>query len=177
MYLVAVAFGVVVLPALVLGPGVLATLATRAHLPMLRQVISAAYWPVILVISLAALASVYHASVPIRRPWRRALPGALVALVLWIGGTFGLRLYVVNVYSRELTYGALAAPVAILLFFYITALAVLLGAELNAARERLAGTFDEGRPSSGTRRGRRRAAAADATPYAEEPRRVGMSRE
>jgi membrane protein len=79
------------------------------------------------------LTSLYHQSLPVRRPWRRALPGAILPVVLWIFGSYLLRMYLEVVFGHELVYGALAAPVAALLFFYVTALAVLLGAELNAA--------------------------------------------
>lgn len=47
-------------------------------------------------------------------------------------GSWGLRSYIAFVFDKTIAYGALAAPVAVLLFLYVTALAVLLGAELNA---------------------------------------------
>jgi membrane protein len=56
----------------------------------------------------------------------------MLALVIWLVGCTGLRYYVSAVYDRAAVYGTLAAPVAVLLFFYITAFAVLLGAEFNA---------------------------------------------
>ena len=54
---------------------------------------------------------------------------------MFLGGSFGLRLYIDFVVGQGFTYGALAAPIGALLFFYMLALAVLLGAELNATIE------------------------------------------
>ncbi|MDP9240320.1 MAG: YihY/virulence factor BrkB family protein, partial [Actinomycetota bacterium] len=58
-------------------------------------------------------------------------------LLVFVLGSYGLRLYVNIVVGKALTYGALATPIAALLFFYILALAVLIGAEINATLERL----------------------------------------
>jgi uncharacterized BrkB/YihY/UPF0761 family membrane protein len=93
-------------------------------------------------VALALLTSLYHLSVPHRRRWRSALPGAIFAMIIWAVGSWGLRKYVAFVFSHTIAYGTLGAPVAVLLFLYVTALAVLLGAELNATldlkREELA---------------------------------------
>ena len=67
-----------------------------------------------------------------RGRWRRDLPGAVAAMAIWLGSSLLLRAYLDYAIDRSPTYGALSAPVAILLFLYFTALAVLLGAELNA---------------------------------------------
>jgi membrane protein len=133
LFLVQVLTGVILLPALVLGPDLLAELLRAKRHPVVKVLLELAFWPVVAVLALAVLTSLYHQALPRRRPWRRALPGALFALVGWLIGSYLLRLYVERVFGNELIYGSLAAPAAALLFFYITALAVLLGAELNAA--------------------------------------------
>ncbi|WP_235486902.1 YhjD/YihY/BrkB family envelope integrity protein, partial [Frankia sp. AvcI1] len=101
--------------------------------PSVDHLLTLLFWPVVGLVALTMLTSLYHLSLPVRRPWWRALPGATLALVCWLVGSDVLRLYLEIVFSHELVYGSLGAPVAALLFFYITALAVLLGAELNAA--------------------------------------------
>jgi membrane protein len=53
-------------------------------------------------------------------------------MLIWLASSFGLRAYLAYAIGHSPTYGALSAPVAALLFLYFTALAVLLGAELNA---------------------------------------------
>lgn len=64
----------------------------------------------------------------------------VVALAIWIAGSAALRLYLGHVLTRTSVYGSLAAPIAVLVWLYLTALAVLLGAALNAAlRPRPAG--------------------------------------
>ncbi|AEH10866.1 MULTISPECIES: YihY/virulence factor BrkB family protein [Protofrankia] len=133
LYLAQVVSGVILLPALVLGPDLISELldADRHHL--VDWLLTVLFWPVVALLSLTMLTSLYHLSLPSRRPWRRALPGALLAMVVWNVGSYLLRLYLGTVIDHELIYGSVAAPVAALLFFYITALAVLLGAELNAA--------------------------------------------
>jgi len=132
LYLAQVLTGVILLPALVLGPTLLDRLLEDRVDHWAQTVVAYAYWPLVAILSLTILTSLYHLSVPHRRPWRRALPGSLLALVIWLVGCYLLRAYVALVFDRAVVYGTLAAPVAVLLFFYITAFAVLLGAEFNA---------------------------------------------
>lgn len=129
LYLGALAFGAVLLPLLVLGPELIVTLFPAGSVTEVADaVLQLAYWPTVALVSVLALASLYHLSVPVRTPWRRDLPGAVLAMVLWLAGSYGLRAYLASTSK----YGALAAPIGVLLFFYVTALAVLVGAELNA---------------------------------------------
>lgn len=137
LYLGFVAGGIVVLPALVLGPGLLVRLAPHEVHPQVSAIVTAAYWPVVVLGSLGLLATLYHLSVPVRTRWTRALPGATVALVIWLLGSEALRAYVAFVVRASSAYSSLSAPIAVLLFFYVTALAVLIGAELNAEIDKL----------------------------------------
>ncbi|CAO5149333.1 membrane protein [Frankia sp. AiPs1] len=125
--------GVIILPALVLGPGLISRILDADRHPSVDRVLTLLFWPVVGLVALTMLTSLYHLSLPVRRRWWRALPGASLALVCWLVGSYALRLYLEFVFSHELVYSTLGSPVAALLFFYITALAVLLGAELNAA--------------------------------------------
>ena len=86
---------------------------------------------------MAFLTSLYHVSVPVRTPWRRDLPGAAVALVIWIVGSVLLRIYLDTSVDSTSAYGSLAAPIAVLFWLYVTALAVLIGAGLNAVVDKL----------------------------------------
>lgn len=156
LYLAQVLTGVVLLPGLVLGPSYLERLLHGRVSLVLHGIITWLYWPVVALLSLGILTSLYHLSVPCRRRWHKAIPGAVLALLVWLVGSFGLRYYIKVVFGKELTYGSLAAPLAILLFFYITALAVLLGAEFNAALDGGVGPGSSPRPVR-RRKGRRRA--------------------
>jgi membrane protein len=68
--------------------------------------------------------------------WRWVSGGAVVALVLWLLGSIGFSWYVDNFGKYNQTYGALAAVIILLLWLYLSAFAVLLGAELDAETER-----------------------------------------
>jgi membrane protein len=100
-------------------------------------VMHAAYWPFVVLVSVALIATLYHLSVPVRTPWHRDIPGAMLAMGLWLAGSVGLRWYFELALRHNSTYAAVAAPMAVLLWLYVTALAVLLGAELNAQIDRL----------------------------------------
>ena len=68
-------------------------------------------------------------------PGRRIFPGAILATLLWLIASAGLSFYVAHIAQFGVTYGPLGAVVAIMLWFYMSAYAVLLGAEVNAQLE------------------------------------------
>ena len=135
LYLLTVVIGIVLLPVMVIGPGRLVRFFPRSAQNDVQTIVQATYWPLVAVLLLVGLVTFYHVAPPRRLPWRRGLPGAALAALVFVGGTFGLRTYIDFVVNSGLTYGALAAPIGALLFFYILALAVLLGAEFNATIE------------------------------------------
>ena len=142
LYLLTVVIGIVLLPVMVLGPGRLVRLFPEPVRGDVDTVVKAAYWPTVGVLLLLGLVTFYHLAPPRRLPWQRGFPGAVLAGIVFLGGSIGLRLYIGFVVSQGFTYGALAAPIGALLFFYLLALAVLLGAELNA-------TMEQSRPDGG----------------------------
>lgn len=136
LYLGSVAIGVVVLPLLVLGPQQITRMVPEGEgRRVAGRVIDNAYWPAAVALLLLALASFYRLAPPRRLPWHRGLPGAFLAMLVFLAGSAGLREYVTFIVAHGYTYGRLAAPIAALLFFYVLALGVLLGAEFNAAIE------------------------------------------
>jgi membrane protein len=94
------------------------------------------YWPIVGLVGVGMLASFFHWAAPWRTPWRRDLPGALLAAVSWLALGAGMRVYTSR-FIEGGVFGPLAAPIAFLLWLYVTALAVLIGAELNAEIEKL----------------------------------------
>ncbi|SCK42844.1 YihY/virulence factor BrkB family protein [Streptomyces sp. WMMB 322] len=128
LYLVALLVGAVVLPLMVAGPD-----AVLRLVPQAQWAVSVFYWPTVLLLSVAFLTTLYHVSVPVRSPWREDIPGAFVALGMWVLGSFLLRLYISNTVEGPTIYGSLAAPVAVLLWIGVSAFAVLVGAAVNAA--------------------------------------------
>ncbi|MFF7231512.1 YhjD/YihY/BrkB family envelope integrity protein [Streptomyces sioyaensis] len=132
LYLAALVVGAVTLPLMVAGPDTVV-----GWLPASEHIIRALYWPVVLLLSVAFLTTLYHASVPVRSPWPEDIPGAVVALGMWVLGSFLLRLYLTSTVEGPTIYGSLAAPVAVLLWIGVSAFAVLVGAAMNASLDRV----------------------------------------
>jgi membrane protein len=94
-------------------------------------------WVVLALLMLAAFAVVYRFAPDRANPrWRWVSWGAVVALVLWLLGSFGFSYYVDNFGKYNQTYGALAAVIILLLWLFLSAFVVLLGAEFDAETER-----------------------------------------
>lgn len=96
-----------------------------------------AKWPAVLLAVAAILALLYWASPNAKHPGLRWLaPGALTAIVLWLAASAAFAAYVASFGSYNETYGAMAAPIVFLIWLWISNIAVLFGAELNAELER-----------------------------------------
>jgi membrane protein len=94
-------------------------------------------WVILALLVLVALAVLYRYAPDRANPrWRWVSWGAVVALVLWLLGSFGFSWYVDNFGKYNQTYGALAAVIILLLWLYLSSFAVLLGAEFDAEIER-----------------------------------------
>ena len=95
------------------------------------------YWPVVTVLAIAGLATLYHVATPVRTPWRRDLPGAVLALVIWFLASLALRRVIAVSVGGPSIYPSLATPILVLIWLYFLAIAVLVGAALNAAVDRI----------------------------------------
>jgi membrane protein len=94
-------------------------------------------WVILAVVVLASLAVLYRNAPDRANPrWRWVSWGTVVALVLWLLGSIGFSWYVDNFGNYNQTYGALAAVIILLLWLFLSAFAVLLGAEFDAEIER-----------------------------------------
>lgn len=132
LFVAALLLGAVALPLMVAGPD-----AVVRIVPWSATVVQVLYWPVVIVLSIAFLTTLYHVSVPVRSPWIEDVPGALVALAMWVLGSFLLRIYLQSTIEGATIYGSLAAAVAVLLWIGVSAFAVLVGAAMNAAIDRV----------------------------------------
>ena len=105
--------------------------------PGAQAAISLGRWPALAVLMALALAAIYRFA-PCRRPpkWRWVSLGAAVATMLWLAGSVGFSAYVTRFVSYEAIFGVLGPVLLLMTWFYLTAFAVLLGAELNAEVER-----------------------------------------
>ncbi|MFI9612293.1 YihY/virulence factor BrkB family protein [Streptomyces sp. NPDC052023] len=132
LFIAALLIGSVALPLMVAGPD-----AVVRIVPWSTTVVQVLYWPVVIVLSIVFLTTLYHVSVPVRSPWVEDVPGALVALAMWVLGSFLLRIYLTSTIEGATIYGSLAAAVAVMLWIGVSAFAVLVGAAVNAAIDRV----------------------------------------
>jgi membrane protein len=96
-------------------------------------------WPIAIALVLFGFALLYYFAPDIKdQEWHWLTPGAIAGLVSWLVVSIGLKIYLhfFNTYSR--TYGSLGAVIVLLLWFYLTGAAVLMGAELNSVLENAA---------------------------------------
>ncbi|HWR47439.1 MAG TPA: YihY/virulence factor BrkB family protein [Pseudonocardiaceae bacterium] len=149
LYAVALIASVLVLPLTALGPDLIPELLPKAVRPTVAQLVNIFYYPGLGVLLMVGLATLYKVVLPNKLPWHRGLPGALLAMAVFLVTSTGLRLYISSVTGTGYTYGALAAPIAYLLFSFFIAMAIVLGAEFNSAIEEIW-------PAYPTRRDRRR---------------------
>ena len=129
LYVLAMVTGALSIPLVVAGPSLVAR-----WLPQRFDFLMGFYWPLVLLLCICFLATLYHVSVPVRTKWTFNLPGATFSLFCWIAGSYALRwvLTVTAAESRSI-YGPLAAPIAVMLWLYLLAIAVLIGAAVNAS--------------------------------------------
>lgn len=105
-----------------------------------------AKWPLIAFLFVLMIGVLYYASPNVKqRGFKWITPGSAVALVVWVVASAAFAFYVANFGSYNKTYGSLATVVVVLVWFWITNLAILFGHELNAERERSA-EIEEGVP-------------------------------
>jgi len=105
-----------------------------------------AKWPVMAVVFILMVDLLYYAAPNAKlRGFRWVTPGAVVAIVAWGVASAGFAFYVANFGSYDKTYGTLGGLVALLIWFWISNLAILFGHQLNAERER-SQEIDEGVP-------------------------------
>lgn len=133
MTLCAVAAAALAIAVLVLLPTVISSVGLSDYSAALVNWLSMA----LLIVLVGGTIALLYRYGPSRKPppEQRIFPGAVLATVLWLIASMGLSFYVSHIASLGVTYGPLGAVVAIMLWFYLTAYAVLLGAEVNSQLE------------------------------------------
>jgi membrane protein len=137
MYMVGLTTGIIAIPLVTLGPERLIPLLPDAWEAGSVRLVQLLFYPGIALMLLLVLTTLYKVALPLKPPWRRGLPGALLAVTVFFAGTWVLRVYLDSVTAAGVTYGALAAPIALLLATFAIGLAIILGAHLNAAVQAL----------------------------------------
>lgn len=129
----AIVLAVVAIALVAILPAVLGTLGLGGVASALVAIVR---WPLLAAVVIVALAVIYRygPSQP-KRPWRWVTPGSVLATALWliVSGVFSY--YVSNFGNYNETYGSLGAVIVTLLWLFLTAFSVLIGAELNAELE------------------------------------------
>jgi len=92
-------------------------------------------WPVVFALVATAVALVYYFAPDAEQEWIWITPGSVLATALWVIISLGFRFYLTNFGSYNETYGAIGGVMVLLLWFYLSAIALLIGAELNAEIE------------------------------------------
>jgi membrane protein len=149
LYLASLVLLVIGLPILALGPELLPRLFPTAWRPEIAFWVDTFYYPALGVLIVLALATLYKLALPRKLPWHRGLPGAVLAMIVFLLSSIGLRLYISWITTTGYTYGALATPIAFLLFAFFIGLAIVIGSYFNAA-------IQEMWPARMTRRQRRK---------------------
>ena len=93
-------------------------------------------WPVAILCVHTGISLVYAIAPAAQRRWQLASPGSLLALVGWLVMSFGLRVYVTYVGNYNTTYGSIGGVILLMLWFYLTSVVLLIGAEVNSEIER-----------------------------------------
>ncbi|HVK22365.1 MAG TPA: YihY/virulence factor BrkB family protein [Actinokineospora sp.] len=149
LYVLSLALLVIGLPVLALGPDLLPKLFPVSWRDTVTSWVDITYYPTIGLLLVLALATLYKLALPRKLPWHRGLPGAFLAMIVFLLSSIGLRLYIGWITTTGYTYGALATPIAFLLFAFFIGLAIVIGAYFNAA-------IQDMWPARMTRRQRRR---------------------
>ena len=93
-------------------------------------------WPIVLIFLLLGFGLIYYWAPDLKdQDWKWVTPGAVVAVALWLLVSFGFRLYLHYFDSYSKTYGSLGAVIVLMLWFYFTGVAILIGGEINSDLE------------------------------------------
>jgi len=121
---------------LIAGPTLAETLAARMHLgPAFKWAWWVLQWPVVFALVATAIGLTYYFAPDVEQDWVWITPGSVLATVLWIVVSIALKLYYQVVPSASASYGAIGGIMVLMLWFYCSGIALLLGAEMNAEME------------------------------------------
>jgi membrane protein len=134
---IGVAFFILLSMALVLvGPTMAEHLANTMHLGgAVKWTMWVLQWPIVFAFVATGIGLVYYFAPDAEQDWVWITPGSVIATMLWVVVSLGLKLYITYFGSYNETYGTLGAFIVLLTWFYLSGLAILVGAEVNAEIE------------------------------------------
>jgi membrane protein len=119
-----------------LGPTLADTIASRVGLgEAFALTWKIVQWPVVFGLLVLALALLNYFAPDAEQDWTWITPGAVLAAILWVAASLGFKFYVANFADYNATYGSLGGVIVLMLWFYLTGVAILVGAEMNAEIE------------------------------------------
>ncbi|WP_405167838.1 YihY/virulence factor BrkB family protein [Nocardia sp. NBC_01499] len=133
LYVAFLVASVFILPLVALGPTLIGRVLPAPWRETGLELLDFFYYPGVGLLLIIVLTTLYKLALHTSLPWHRLFGGALVAAVFFITASEVLRRYLAWVTKTGVSYGALATPIAFLLFTYFLGFAVILGAEFNAA--------------------------------------------
>lgn len=123
---------------MVLGPQVMSWIASQVGLEYFIVTLwSIVRWPMIVILLMVAVALIYYVMPDVKQEFRFITPGSVLSVVVWIIASLGFGLYVKEFANYNAMYGSIGAIIVLLLYFYISAAVLLLGAEMNAVIEHM----------------------------------------
>jgi membrane protein len=125
-------------------------------------------WPLVCALIVFGIGLVYYFAPDAEQDWAWITPGAVAATVLWLIASLIFKLYIANFTDYEAAYGAVGGVIVVLLWFYVSSVAILAGAELNAEIEH-ASPYGK-RPGQKSPTGRRLLGARAARAFEEQQR-------
>lgn len=149
LYMASLLLLIVMLPLIAIGPNLLPQFFPEDWRLVIGTWVGWLYYPTLGLLLVIGLATLYKLALPRKLPWHRGLPGAVLAMLIFLFTSAGLRFYLSGIAATGYTYGALATPVAFLLFLFFIGLAIVGGAYFNSAIQELW-------PAKPTRRQRRK---------------------
>jgi membrane protein len=133
---IALAVFVVISFALIMvGPMAAEWVARQTNIPQVEWIWKIGQWPIVLSLIALGIGLVYYFAPDAEQEWEWITPGAALATILWLIASLGFRLYAVNFTDYNETYGSLGGIIVLMMWFYLSGLAILVGAELNAEIE------------------------------------------
>ncbi|WP_345343764.1 YihY/virulence factor BrkB family protein [Rhodococcus olei] len=132
LYVMFLIVAVFVLPLVALGPTMIGRVLPEAWYDVGSRTVDTFYYPAVGLLLIVGLTTLYKVALPKSLPWHRLLGGSLLAGVFFMAASAILRRYLTWVTGTGYTYGALATPIAFLLFTFFLGFAVVLGAQFNA---------------------------------------------
>lgn len=128
-----IVFFLIAMALVVAGPAVANWLDHSLHLgSVVITIWHVVRWIAAFFLAVLAIDIIYNFGPDAETKWVWITPGSLVATILWIAGSIGFRIYIAHFGSYNATYGAIGGIIVLMLWFYISGLSILIGAELDS---------------------------------------------